>query len=290
MPAPRYRGRFAPSPTGALHHGSLLAALVSWLMARRAGGEWLVRIEDIDPPREVAGAADHQLASLARLGLTSDLPVIRQSRRSPLYAAALDQLLETGRAFSCRCSRQNLAAGGGVHRVCAAVTRHTAPAIRLRVAAEEIGFDDVFQGHFRQSLAESVGDFVLRRADGLWAYQLAVVVDDAAQGITDVVRGADLLDSTPRQIALQRALGLPTPRYAHLPLLVDAQGNKLSKSKHAMAIDQCEPLDLLSHCWRLLGQPALPTPRGSTPAFWLAQAVNAFDPARMSRRSIPHIE
>lgn len=290
MPAPRYRGRFAPSPTGPLHHGSLLAALVSWLMARRAGGEWLVRIEDIDPPREVAGAAEQQLASLARVGLVSDLPVIRQSQREALYAAALDELVLAGKAFACHCSRRTLAASGGIHRACVGSKRRPTPAIRLRVGTGEIGFDDGFQGVVRQSLAGTVGDFVLRRADGLWAYQLAVVIDDAAQGITDVVRGADLLDSTPRQIALQQALGLPTPRYAHLPLLVDSAGNKLSKSTDALPIDRHEPLELLTQCWRLLGQTELATPRGSTPSAWLGLACRAFEPSRMPRRAIVYVD
>lgn len=290
MPASSYRGRFAPSPTGPLHHGSLLAALVSWLMARRAGGEWLVRIEDIDPPREVAGAAEQQLASLARVGLVSDLPVVRQSQREALYAAALDQLVQAGKAFACHCSRQSLAASGGIHRACVGSKRRPTPAIRLRVGALEIGFDDGFQGVVRQSLAGTVGDFVLRRADGLWAYQLAVVIDDAAQGITDVVRGADLLDSTPRQIALQRALGLPTPRYAHLPLLVDNAGHKLSKSTDALPIDRHEPLALLTQCWRLLGQTELATPSESTPAAWLALASRAFDPSQMPRRAIVYVD
>jgi len=286
MPASPYCGRFAPSPTGPLHQGSLLAALVSWLLARRAGGQWLVRIEDLDPPREIAGAAEQQLASLARVGMVSDLPVLRQSQRQHLYQQALNTLLATGQAFACHCSRQTLAASGGIHRGCGTGARRAAPAIRLHVDAGEIAFADQFQGAFRQCLAEAVGDFVLRRADGLWAYQLAVVVDDAAQGITDVVRGADLLDSTPRQIALQQALGLPTPRYAHIPLLLDAAGRKLSKSLAARPIDDTDPIELLEQSWRLLGQAPFQIARESPPGDWLGMANAAFEPARMPRQAI----
>src|SRR5690606_14701318 len=222
---PGYRGRFAPSPTGPLHLGSLLAALGSWLLARHHRGEWLVRMEDLDPPREVPGAAAEQLRTLAAFGLESDAPVLWQSTRGDAYQATLDRLLASGRAFACHCSRAALAADGGVHRHCVPGAARPDPAIRLRVPdGASVAFDDAIQGRFERNVATAVGDFVLRRADGPWAYQLAVVVDDAAQGITDVVRGADLLDSTPRQILLQRALGLPTPGYAHLPLVVDAEG------------------------------------------------------------------
>ncbi|MGO1068245.1 tRNA glutamyl-Q(34) synthetase GluQRS [Lysobacter sp. CA199] len=257
---PGYRGRFAPSPTGELHAGSLLAAFASWLLARQAGGAWLVRIEDLDPPREVPGAADRQLRALAGFGLVGDETVVRQSRRHALYQAALQDLLDRDLAFACHCSRSDLAASGGIHRFCVPRTaqregRAPQPAIRLRVHDDTaIGFDDAIVGAQSQDVARAVGDFVLRRADGYWAYQLAVVVDDADQGITDVVRGADLLDSTARQIALQRALGLPTPRYAHLPLLVDAQGRKLSKSDAAHPLDPADPLPALRAAWRALGQ------------------------------------
>jgi len=258
MPCPVYRGRFAPSPTGPLHAGSLLAALGSWLLARQAGGEWLLRIEDIDPPREVAGAAASQLAALAAFGLRHDGGIEYQSRRGLLYQAALDQLLAADLAFECHCSRSDLAATGGIHRHCVAGARRPDPAIRLRVEQDcEIDFDDAVHGRIRQRVDREVGDFVLRRTDGLWAYQLAVVVDDAEQGITDVVRGADLLASTPRQILLQRALGLPTPRHAHLPLLLDADGRKLSKSCAARPIDPADPLPALQAAWAALGQPPL---------------------------------
>ena len=256
---PGYRGRFAPSPTGPLHFGSLLAAFGSWLLARRAGGEWLVRIEDLDPPREVAGAADAQLATLAGFGLVSDGPVLRQSDRHALYRAALDCLIEAGLAFPCSCSRSDLTAQGGIHRHCVAATPRPHRAFRLRVAdGSVVAFTDGLQGPVHQDVATDVGDFVLLRADGFWAYQLAVVVDDADQGITDVVRGADLLDSTPRQILLQRALGLPTPRYLHLPLVLDADGQKLSKSSAAMPVDPADPLPALRRCWALLGQDPAP--------------------------------
>lgn len=252
-----YRGRFAPSPTGRLHFGSLVAALGSWLLARHHRGEWLIRMEDLDPPREVPGAAQAQLATLAAFGMTSDLPVVWQSRRHDRYAEALGQLLADGAAFECRCSRTDLAAVGGIHRICFAHDPARPPAIRMRVADESrVAFADGLQGFVEQTVDRAVGDVVLRRADGFWAYQLAVVVDDADQGITDVVRGADLLDSTPRQILLQRALGLPTPRYLHLPLIVDADGQKLSKSMAALPIDNDTPLPALRAAWTALGQPA----------------------------------
>lgn len=277
-----HRGRFAPSPTGALHFGSLLAAFGSWLMARHAGGEWLVRVEDIDPPREVAGAAEHQLRTLAAFGLDPDGPVTWQSERGALYQAALDRLLEQGDAFVCHCSRSTLAAHGGVHRRCEPGARRWDPAVRLRVADHAVvRFDDAIQGMVVQDVAREVGDVVLRRADGLWAYQLAVVVDDAAQGITQVVRGADLLDSTPRQILLQRALGLPTPHYAHLPLVVDADGRKLSKSLSALPVDAADPLPALRAAWVALGQATHALAGAGSPATLLEAARLAFDPARI---------
>lgn len=263
MPAtPAARGRFAPSPTGPLHAGSLLAALGSWLVARQSGGQWLIRIEDIDPPRQRPGAAADQLRTLARFGLDHDGAVEYQSRRGALYQAAIDRLLAAGTAFPCHCSRSDLAASGGIHRRCMARSERPDPAIRLRVPERcTIGFGDAICGTIRQRVDVDVGDFVLRRADGLWAYQLAVVVDDAEQGISEVVRGADLLDSTPRQILLQRALGLPTTRYAHLPLLRDADGHKLSKSSAALPVDADRPLDALARLWGCLGQRPLPPAR-----------------------------
>lgn len=277
-----YRGRFAPSPTGDLHFGSLLAALGSWLLARHAGGQWLVRIEDLDPPREVAGAAARQLATLAAFGLVSDGPVLWQSRRGALYQAALDRLLADGRAFPCHCSRSDVAASGGVHRRCRAGASRPDPAVRLRVPEGcVLAFDDAIQGRVTQDLAAGVGDFVLRRSDGLWAYQLAVVVDDAAQGITEVVRGADLLDSTPRQILLQRALGLPTPRYAHLPVVLDGDGRKLSKSSAALPVDPDDPLPALRLAWAALGQEPSVLARAGSVEGLLAAAQQGFVPSRI---------
>lgn len=277
-----YRGRFAPSPTGDLHFGSLLAAFGSWLLARQAGGRWLVRVEDLDPPREVAGAAPRQLDTLTAFGLHSDEDILWQSRRGALYQAAIDRLLEQDRAFLCHCSRTDLAVAGGVHRTCVARPPRPDPAVRLRVAdGSVVEFDDLIVGHYRQDVASTVGDFVLRRADGFWAYQLAVVVDDAAQGITDVVRGADLLDSTPRQILLQRALGLPTPRHAHLPLVLGPDGRKLSKSDAAQPVDRDDPLPALRAAWQRLGQePAVLADAGGLDDL-LARAVSAFVPARI---------
>ena len=288
MPRPVHRGRFAPSPTGPLHAGSMLAALGSWLLARQAGGEWLLRIEDIDPPREVAGAAHDQLRTLAAFGLHHDGETARQSRRGHLYRDALDRLLVRGQAFECHCSRSELAASGGIHRQCVATAPRADPAIRLRVADGcEIAFEDAVHGRIVQRVDRDVGDFVLLRADGLWAYQLAVVVDDAEQGITDVVRGADLLDSTPRQILLQRALRLPTPRHAHLPLLLGDDGRKLSKSDAALPVDTADPLATLRALWHCLGQAPLPADAMRSTAAFLDAAATAFRLERVPRHALP---
>jgi glutamyl-Q tRNA(Asp) synthetase len=268
-------GRFAPTPSGPLHFGSLVAALASWLDARAAGGRWLVRIEDLDQPRVQPGAADDILRTLERLGLYWDGDVVFQSRRTSLYEQALSRLRET---YLCGCSRReiadsavNLAADGaqvypGTCRAGLPAGRN-ARALRIRVAGT-VTFRDRVQGTLDQDLEREVGDFVLRRADGQFAYQLAVVIDDAAQGITDVVRGADLLESTARQIYLQRLLALPSPRYLHVPVAVDANGDKLSKHTGARAIDQSD----LQRALRFLGQPASAT---------LAEAISAWDPARV---------
>ncbi len=264
-------------------------------MARHAGGEWLIRIEDLDPPREVAGAADAQLRALDAFGLASDAPVVRQSERHAHYATALAELQRNGFAFDCTCSRSDLAADAGIHRLCRTASpqlastferssRAPAIACRFRVADDtRIAFDDVLQGRFEQSVDRDVGDFVLRRADGFWAYQLAVVVDDADQAISHVVRGADLLDSTPRQILLQRALGLPTPAYAHLPLIVDASGQKLSKSLAALPVDAEEPLSALRFAWRALGQRENALAGLGSVDRVLARAVAEFDPQLIPR-------
>src|SRR2546421_43861 len=237
-----YTGRFAPSPTGPLHMGSLIAAVASWLDARAAGGRWLVRIEDLDRPRCMPGAADAMLRTLDRLGLHWDGEVLCQSRRLEHYRAALDKLAR--QTYWCGCTRREIAdsslglASDGAHIYPGTCRHGTARkrALRVRTTAEPISFVDRVQGRCQQVLEQDIGDFVLYRADGLFAYQLAVVVDDAAQGITDVVRGADLLDSTPRQIYLQRLLGLATPRYLHVPVLVNARGEKLSKQTGATAL------------------------------------------------------
>ena len=288
MPDPSYRGRFAPSPTGPLHAGSMLAAFGSWLLARQAGGEWRVRIEDIDPPREVAGAARQQLRTLEAFRLHFDGEVTWQSRRGHLYRAALNRLLAQGLAFECHCSRAELAAAGGIHRRCVATAPRPDPAIRLRVPDGcEVAFEDAVHGHVAQRVDRDVGDFVLLRTDGLWAYQLAVVVDDADEGITDVVRGADLLDSTPRQVLLQRALGLPTPRYAHLPLLLGEDGRKLSKSDAALPVDAADPLATLRLLWRCLGQAPLSEQADIGLDAFLSCAIESFQLGRVPRRALP---
>lgn len=279
-------GRFAPSPTGALHAGSLLAAFGSWLRARAGGGAWRLRIEDVDTTREVAGAADAQRAALVAFGLVADGEVVVQSTRGDAYAAALSRLLATGDAFECHCSRADLAATGGVHRACVPGARRDDPAIRLRVSGRDdavVTIDDLVHGRLVQDVAVEVGDVVLRRADGLWAYQLAVVVDDAWQGVTEVVRGADLLDSTPRQVLLQRRLGLPTPRYLHLPLLLGPDGAKLSKSHAALPVDPRDPLPALRRAWRQLGQDDAALARIHDRDALLAAAVAAFDAQRIPR-------
>lgn len=248
----------------------------------------MLRIEDLDPPREVAGAAASQLRNLKGFGLHHDGDVVSQSQRGVLYRKALDQLIAGGLAFECHCSRAELAATGGIHRRCVAASNGPAPSIRLRVPDEcNIGFDDLVHGYVRQRLDRKVGDFVLLRADGLWAYQLAVVVDDAAQGITHVVRGADLLDSTPRQILLQHALGLPTPNYAHLPLLLDRDGHKLSKSEAAFPVDASDPMPVLHALWQCLGQVPLRDPSMRKPGEFLDVAVHVFQPNLIPRNALP---
>lgn len=282
-----YRGRFAPSPTGPLHLGSMLAAFGSWLLARHAGGQWLVRVEDVDPPREVPGAVDSQLATLSAFGLTSDLPVQYQSRRSALYQAAINQLLDQGKAFACHCSRADLASQHGIHRRCVASLQRPQPAIRLRVAdGNHVSFNDALQGRQEQDVDREVGDVVLLRADGYWAYQLAVVVDDAEQGITHVVRGADLIDSTARQILLQQALALPTPHYLHLPLLLDSAGQKLSKSQAAIPVDSAKPLPVLRWLWSALGQQPAALDAATSVAEALQHAAAAFEPAHLQKTSL----
>ena len=259
---PPYRGRFAPSPTGPLHFGSLLTALASFLQARNRGGEWLVRMEDVDRPRSVPGAARDILRTLEHYGLHWDGPVIYQSRRSRAYERALRHLVDRGYAFACGCTRREAASGPpgvdgpiypGTCRNGLPPGRH-ARSMRARVGDVSIAFEDAVQGACRQDLASAVGDFVIRRADGLFAYQLAVVVDDAWQGITQIVRGADLLSSTPRQIWLQRVLDLATPGYAHVPVVENGAGQKLSKQTHASAVPFAGKERWLLAALRCLGQ------------------------------------
>jgi glutamyl-Q tRNA(Asp) synthetase len=262
-----YRGRFAPSPTGPLHFGSLVSALASWLDARAHEGAWLVRIEDIDGPRTVPGAADDILATLARFGMQADEALVWQSRRTARYEEALEQLKSTGLVYPCGCTRKEIA-DSLLHAharnttlaypgTCRAGLNGKPPrAWRLRVPdgdAAVIIFDDRWQGEQTQNLATEVGDFVLKRADDQWAYQLAVVVDDADAGITHIVRGADLMDSTARQIYLQRCLGVTTPRYLHVPVVTNELGEKLSKQNGATALDIDKPLEALSAAARHLG-------------------------------------
>jgi glutamyl-Q tRNA(Asp) synthetase len=261
--AATYRGRFAPSPTGPPHFGSLVAAVGSYVDARAHHGRWLVRMEDVDAPRVVAGSADDILRTLERLGMHWDEGVMVQSGRDEAYHAALKQLGERGTLYPCACTRREIA-DSALHGVDGfvypGVCRNGLPAgraaraTRVRTTGACVLFTDAIQGTLTQNVERDVGDFVVRRADGLFAYQLAVVVDDAAQGITDIVRGADLLDSTPRQIHLQRLLGVPTPRYAHLPVAVNPRGEKLSKQTLARAVDTQQPAREIARALRFLGQ------------------------------------
>lgn len=282
-----YSGRFAPSPSGPLHAGSLVAALASYLDARAHHGRWLVRMEDLDTPRMVPGAADLILRQLQAFGLRWDGDVLVQSTRLPAYQAAFDALCGQGAIYGCACTRKEISdsvlqalgrlplgevpypgtCGAGV------VAGRTPRAWRLRVPPGRVSFDDRWLGRQNQDVATEVGDFVLKRADGLWAYQLAVVVDDAAQGVTHVVRGADLLGSTARQIVLQRRLGLAQPIMMHVPVITNAQGQKLSKQTGAASLDTDSPLQGLQSAWQHLGFAAIAG--DSVPAF-LARATQAW--------------
>jgi glutamyl-Q tRNA(Asp) synthetase len=279
-----YRGRFAPSPTGLLHFGSLVAAVGSWLCARHAGGPWLLRMDDIDPPREVPGSAQAILAALPAFGLAADGPALFQSQRQAAYEEAFERLRAADLVFPCWCSRAQLAEADGIHRdgrCIAPPDPQRPPAWRLRAPDLDVSFDDALQGPQRQNLRGEAGDFVIRRVEGFYAYHLACVVDDAFQGVTEVVRGNDLLDATPRQIWLQRCLGLPTPAYRHLPLALDAQGRKLSKSDHAHPVDPADPLPALRRALAFLD---VWTPAAAaSPATLLAAALERFDPARLPR-------
>jgi glutamyl-Q tRNA(Asp) synthetase len=287
-----YVGRFAPSPTGPLHAGSLVAALASWLDARAHGGQWLVRMEDVDVPRCVPGAEATILQQLADCGLNPDAPVMRQSERGPAYQAALDTLIAAGHAYPCACTRSEIVqaqAQRGMSKArhgdlvypgtCRPVLGQpgsglqgrAARAWRVAVPQSDASWPwhDRALGAQAQVLSQAVGDFVILRADGLWAYQLAVVVDDAAQGITDIVRGQDLADNTPRQQWLQHCLGLPVPRYLHTPLVLGENGEKLSKQNGAQALTTERPLQALQQAATALGLPHLDA---RTVADWLALA------------------
>ena len=287
------RGRFAPSPTGSLHFGSLIAAIASYCDARAAGGLWLVRIEDVDLPRARPGAERAIMNALERYGFEWDGPVVRQSERGALYESALAELRDQGDVYPCACTRRDLASAplgaGGEHvypgtcrdGITADRAHRSAHAWRFKVDAAMIDWRDRLQGPQTQDLAREVGDFVVKRADGLYAYQLAVVVDDALQGITDVVRGSDLIASTARQILLQRHLGFATPTYLHVPIAIDAAGLKLSKQTLAAPVPEA-PLPALLAAWRFLDQPL---PSGSEmPAsaaeFWQV-AHSAWSAARL---------
>lgn len=254
----QYIGRFAPSPTGPLHLGSLLAALASFLEAKSQQGQWLLRIEDLDPPREQAGATEEILRALEVHGLEHDGEICYQSQRSERYIEVLEQFQNQKSLFPCRCSRQMLSANGGIHqgRCEQKSVNLDSPNWAWRITAEDkhIHFLDALQGQQSQSLLDEVGDFVLRRKDGLFAYQLAVVVDDIDYGITHVVRGSDLLDSTARQIYLYQLLGHKAVHYCHLPLIINEQGQKLSKQNHAPPLELKTPSQNLHHCLQMLGQ------------------------------------
>ena len=257
-----YCGRFAPSPTGPLHFGSLVCALASFLDARAHNGTWLIRIEDIDPPRDIPGADEAIIRTLTQLGMVSDIPVVWQSRRYELYEQALGKLSHQGLVYGCACSRKDIRAAAqalglpeGVYPgTCRGGTDgREARAWRFRVPDREVTFVDRLAGPYTQNVEKAVGDFVLKRADGLWAYQLAVVVDDIFEGITDIVRGADLIDNTPRQCLLYEALGAPVPRYMHIPLVLNDRGEKLSKQQGATPLADDDLLGELERAFVHLG-------------------------------------
>jgi glutamyl-Q tRNA(Asp) synthetase len=280
-----YRGRFAPSPTGPLHIGSVVAALASYLDARSKNGTWLVRMEDLDPPRESAGASAEILRTLEALGLLWDESVVYQSHRHDAYEAALELLASQQLLYLCHCSRSELLGQTIYPGTCRglALSAGQSSALRCRVPALEVIFDDSLQGHYGQHLGNEVGDFVVRRKDGYYAYQLAVVVDDGWQQITDVVRGIDLLESTPRQLYLQHCLQLPQPRYAHIPVVVNALGQKLGKQQLAPSISGTAPASVLVHALRYLAQ-SPPSTLLQEPASTVLQwAVQHWQPQHLQR-------
>ena len=281
-----YHGRFAPSPSGPLHLGSVVTALASFLEARRHAGRWSVRIEDIDRQRERPGAADAILRELERLGLHWDGPVLYQHTRLDAYREALSMLRDAGLVYACSCSRRDT--GGGPYRgTCRgrALNWLDGHALRLRVPETTVAFQDRLQGPYRQEIARGCGDFVLWRADGDPAYHLAAVVDDAWQHVTDIVRGADLLDSTPRQIHLQRLLGYPTPSYCHLPVVLDGSGRKLSKQTRDTAVSEAPPSTVLYAALDFLGHRPPTALWHATPAALLTWALGTWDVSRVATMS-----
>lgn len=273
----QYTGRFAPSPTGPLHFGSLVAAVGSYLEAKTHGGEWLVRIEDVDTPRKVSGASSDILRTLEQLGMKWDGEVVYQSQRCALYQEAIHSLTALGLTYPCTCTRKEILdsnimgiAGPIYPGTCRhAQTSQKPSALRIHTDERLIRFEDTIQGCVEQRLESDTGDFVLRRADGVYAYQLAVVVDDAAQNITHVVRGEDLLDSTPRQIYLQQLLGYPVPDYMHLPVVTNRDGNKLSKQTRAMPVDISKAVPQLIAALHFLGQtPPVELVKSDLSVFW----------------------
>lgn len=279
MKTPSYIGRFAPTPSGYLHFGSLVAALASYLDARAAGGLWLMRMEDLDPPREVAGAQAAILQTLETYGFEWDGPCVRQSDRHEAYAQVIQRWFSHGLAYTCTCSRKQLEPFNGIYSGSCRNLGHAPEegAIRLRVPEVEYHFTDRVQGLLRQHLGREAGDFVIRRRDGLYAYQLAVVIDDAWQGVTDIVRGADLLDSTPRQLYLQELLGVPQPRYLHVPLITQPDGHKLGKSYRSPPLPADQATPLLLRALRALGQPLDAHLGYATPHELLAQATRQWN-------------
>ncbi|MBY6188331.1 tRNA glutamyl-Q(34) synthetase GluQRS [Marinobacter hydrocarbonoclasticus] len=285
-----YIGRFAPSPSGPLHFGSLIAAVGSYLRARAEGGQWLVRIEDIDPPREVAGAADRILRTLDAHGLHWDGSLLYQSDRSERYDAILNDLTKLGLCYPCSCTRKRVQSLGGVYdgRCRLHGPENDQVALRLHNTAAIAAFDDPLLGRTETDPHFAGEDFILKRRDGLYAYQLAVVVDDHDQGITEVVRGNDLLEATVRQLTLFQQLDWPAPAYLHLPLAVWSDGNKLSKQNHAPALDDATPGANLVRALTFLGQPVEPGWAHLPPGELLEQAVSRFDLDRIPRqRNLP---
>lgn len=293
-PGTPYRGRFAPSPTGPLHFGSLVTALGSYLQARSQGGEWLVRMEDLDPPREMAGAADDILRTLEVYQLHWDGPVLYQSTRHEAYAEAVLQLTASQQTFPCSCSRKSIAEAikqsGG--RIYPGTCRNglapgtSARSVRVRAPDQSIQFTDSLQGPQSTQLDQTVGDFIIRRADGLYAYHLAVVVDDAFQGISEIMRGADLLQETLPQAYLQALLGYPTPRYAHLPMAVNARGEKLSKHTHAPAVERSHPGPTLCKALAFLGHQPDAAVNGENPQELIDWAVTHWNIQQVPKQHV----